>query len=54
MVEIPKEMKFLLFGRGAKWHAQASMVLVVIVIVCLILGIVDDAINRTLGLESTN
>ena len=54
MVQIPKELKFLLFVRGVKWHAQASMVLAMIALVCLILGIVSDAVNKTLGLESTN
>lgn len=54
MAEIPKDLKFLLFGKGAKWHARVSMVLQVLGIVCLIIGIVGDAINRTPGLAPTN
>ena len=51
MAEIPKDMKFLLFGKGAKWHARSAMVLDWLGMVCLIVGIVGDAINRVLGLE---
>jgi len=54
MPEIPKDLKFLLFGRGAKWHARAAIVLESLGLVCLIVGIVGDAINRTPGLEPTN
>ena len=54
MAKVSKDLKFLLFGKGAKWHAQASMVLTMLALVCLILGIVGDAVNRILGLEPTN
>jgi len=52
--EIPKDMKFLLFGKGARWHARVQFVLNWLGLVCLIVGIVGDAINRVLGLEPTN
>lgn len=54
MAEIPKDMKFLLFGRGARWHARVAMVLDFLGIGCLIVGIIGDAINRVPGLEPTN
>ena len=54
MAEIPKNMKLLLFGKGAKWQAQVSIVSYCLGIVLLIVGIVADAINRTLGLETTH
>ena len=54
MAEIPKDVKFLLFGKGTKWHARTAMVLDLLGLVCLIIGIIGDAINRTLGLETTH
>jgi hypothetical protein len=54
MAEIPKDMRFLLFGKGARWHAKSSFVLDFLGLACLIVAIVADAINRTLGLETTH
>jgi hypothetical protein len=54
MAEIPKDLRFFLFGRGAKWMARAGLVMALLVWACLIVGIVGDAINKTLGLEPTN
>jgi hypothetical protein len=54
MAEVPKDMKFLLFGMGPKWHAKCMMVLNWLGLVCLIVGIIGDAINRVPGLEPTN
>jgi len=54
MAEIPKDMRFLLFGRGARWHARSAFVLDVLGMISLIVGIVGDAINRVPGLEPTN
>ena len=54
MAEIPQDMKKLLFGRGAKWQAWNARVLPLVGSGCLIVGIVGDATNRTLGLEPTN
>jgi hypothetical protein len=54
MAEIPQDLKPLLFGKGPRWHAKAMQVLSWLGLVCLIVGIIGDAINRTLGLESSN
>ena len=54
MAEIPKDLKFLLFGRGPKWHAQCAFGLECIGVAALIIGIVGDAINKTPGLEPSN
>jgi hypothetical protein len=54
MAEIPKELKPLLFGKGPRWHAQSMRVLNWLGLVCLIVGIIGDAINRVPGLEPTN
>ena len=54
MADVPKDMKFLLFGKGAKYHARTAMVLDFLGMFCFVVGIVGDAINRTLGLEPTS
>lgn len=54
MAEVPKDMKSLLFGRGAKWHARSSMVLDWLGMACLIIGIIASAINNGLGLGAIN
>ena len=54
MAEIPQDLRKLLFGRGAKYHAKGAVVLELIGLACLIVGIIGDAANRTLGLESSN
>ena len=54
MQEVPEDLKFLLFGRGARWHARVAFVLDWLGMGCLIVGIVGDAINRIPGLEPTN
>ena len=54
MAEIPKDIRFLLFGKGAKWHARVAMTLDLLGMVCLVVGIVGDVINRVPGLEPTN
>ena len=54
MAEIPKELKFMLFGKGAKWHARSSVVLDFLGMICLIIGIIGSAINNPLGLGATN
>jgi len=54
MAEIPKEMKFLLFGKGPKWHARISMTMNWLGLVCLILGIIAGATNNALGLGAGN
>ena len=54
MAEIPKELKPLLFGKGPKWHARSAMALDWLGLVFLVVGIVADGINMTLGLETTH
>jgi hypothetical protein len=54
MAEIPKDVKRVLFMGGARYYARMVMVFGPLAWACLIVGIVGDAINRTLGLEPTN
>jgi hypothetical protein len=54
MAEIPQNLRFLLFGRGARWHAISSFVLDCLGLVCLVLGIIGAAGNNALGLGATN
>jgi hypothetical protein len=54
MAEIPKDMKFMLFGKGAKWHARSSMVLDFLGVACFVIGIIGSAINSGLGLGAIN
>jgi len=54
MSQVPKEMKFLLFGRGSKWHAKIAMVHMCLGVLCLVLGIISAALNRALGFGATN
>jgi len=50
MAAVPKELKFLLFGKGAKFHAVAAMVIECLALACLIMGIISGAMDRALGL----
>ena len=52
MAEIPKDIKSLLFGKGAKWHARASIFLDFLGLAILIVAIIADAIDKTLGLAT--
>jgi hypothetical protein len=54
MVEIPKDMKSLLFGRGARWMARCGLVFGCVSWASLIVGVIGDATNKKLGLEPTN
>ena len=54
MAEIPKDVKFLLFGGGAKQKAWQMLAYTFVGLACLIVGIVGDAIDETLGLEPTS
>ena len=50
MAEVPKELKFLLFEQGAKWHAIEAFVFNFLGLGCLIVGIVGSVIDKGLGL----
>jgi hypothetical protein len=54
MVEIPQNVKFLLFQGGPKWHAQIALVVSFIGMATTILGIISAAIDNPLGLGATN
>ena len=54
MAEIPKDMRSMLFGKGARWHARVAMTVNWLGLGCFIVGIVGDAINKVPGLEPTN
>ena len=51
MQEVPQELKTLLFGRGARWHAQVACVFVVLGLGCFLVGIIGDAVDRVPGLQ---
>lgn len=53
MAAVPKELKFLLFEQGAKWHATEALVFNFLGLGCLIVGIIGGALDRGLGLEPT-
>ena len=50
MAAVPKELKFLLFGKGPKFHARAAIFLEVLGLACLIMGIISGVMDRALGL----
>jgi hypothetical protein len=54
MADVPKDLKFLIFGRGPKFHAQAAIILELVGLVCLVIGIISAAANNGLGLGSGN
>jgi hypothetical protein len=54
MAEIPKDMKFMLFGFGARWHAKCTMALNFLALASFIVGIISAALGNALGLGATN
>ena len=50
MAEIPQDMKKLLFGMGARWHAIAAMIQDTLGLACLIMGIISSAMDKELWL----
>jgi magnesium-transporting ATPase (P-type) len=54
MAEIPKDMKFLLFGRGARWMARCGVVFAFLAGASFIVGIIGDVANKKPSLEPTN
>ncbi len=53
MAEIPKNVKSLIWMAGAKTLAMMAAVSEALGCICLILGIVSDAMDKTLGLQPT-
>ena len=53
MAEILKNLKPMLFGMGARWHAWAAVIQDTLALVCLIMGIISGAMDRALWLEPT-
>ncbi len=53
MAAVPKELRFLLFGRGPKFHSTAALILEALGLVCLILGIISGFADKAVGLWST-
>ena len=53
MAAVPKELKFLLFGMGPKFHATAAMILEALALACLIVGIVAGFQYEQIGMWST-
>lgn len=53
MAEIPQDIKKVLFGMGAKWHAWAAVIGDSLGLVCLIMGIISGAMNEVVGLAPT-
>jgi hypothetical protein len=53
MAAVPKNLKFLLFGRGPKFHGTVAIVLEMLGLACLIVGIVAGVTNKELGMIST-
>ncbi len=54
MAEISKDVKRLLFEKNPKLCVWMSEILTYLGVAFMIVGIVSDAMNKTLGLESTN
>ncbi len=50
MAEVPQDMKKLLFGMGAKWHAIWAMIWNCLGLGCLIVGIIGSATENEFGL----
>ncbi|MBA7620540.1 hypothetical protein ES703_27891 [subsurface metagenome] len=53
MAAVPNGLKCLLFGKGAKFHAVAAMVIECLAFASLVLGIVSGFRNNAVGLWST-
>jgi len=51
--EIPKDLKRLLFGRGARWHAWVAIIWDTLGLVSIILGIISGAMDTAVGLEAS-
>ena len=54
MAQIPHKLGKTLFGCGASGWARAAEISNILAPICLLIGIISDATNRTLGLEPIN
>ena len=54
MAEIPGDMKKLLFGMGAKWHAYAALIFDYAGLACIILGVIAAVTGDKIGLSAGN
>ncbi len=54
MAEIPNDVKRLYFEKNPKLCAWVNGVLTYLGIAFMVIGIVSDAMNKVLGLKSTN
>ena len=54
MAEIPSDVKRMLFERNPKLCCRMHDVSIYLGIAFIVMGIVSDAMNKALGLESTN
>ncbi len=41
MAAVPKNLKFLLFGMGPKFHATVAFIMEILAFACLVIGIVS-------------
>ena len=53
MAAVPNGLKCLLFGKGAKFHAVAAMVIECLAFASLVLGIICAFRNDSIGIYST-
>ncbi len=54
MAEIPKNVKFLLFGFGPRQTAQMALIINILGMASTILGIVSASTSSSLGLNAGN
>ena len=54
MVEIPDDVKRMLFERNPKLCCRMNSILTYLGIAFMLIGIISDAMNKVLGLESTH
>jgi hypothetical protein len=54
MVEIPQNVKFLLFGFGPRKTAQMALLINILAMVSMILGVISAATRDSIGLGTGN
>jgi len=54
MAEVPRKVRFLLFGPGPRWFGWMAMVWNWLGLACFVVGIVSAATDDKLGLGATN